>query len=239
MVLDLFLYLDGRNGDSPEDTVVEARREAERSVPNNTNLNEYGQSDTTDVDVSNFVEHLAAWKLNRRGIEGETLVHLLLNSNDPKSRVIAKILIREYRNLALDIYEGEKMFGNSALHLAIVYDDYECVSLLLESGAMPTQRAKGRFFAPLDAKNNQSETYEGLAYYGEYPLAFAASFGNKDIYDLLLQYGADPNAQDSFGNTVLHLCVINNSIVSNLRIIDFNTSNWMKPKTEHKIYNKL
>lgn len=54
---------------------------------------------------------------------------------------------------------------------------------------------------------------KGYAYYGEYPLALAASFGNKDIYDLLIQYGADPNAQDSFGNTVLHIAVIQNSIV--------------------------
>ena len=37
------------------------------------------------------------------------------------------------------------------------------------------------------------------AYYGEYPLAFAACFGNKDIYDLLIQYGADPDRQDVFG----------------------------------------
>lgn len=53
----------------------------------------------------------------------------------------------------------------------------------------------------------------GYAYYGEYPLAFAACFGNKDIYDLLIQYGADPNLQDMFGNTILHMCVINYSNV--------------------------
>lgn len=58
--------------------------------------------------------------------------------------------------------------------------------------------------------------YTGFAYYGEYPLAFAACFGNKDIYDVLIQHGADPNRQDVLGNTVLHMCVINNSIVSNL-----------------------
>ena len=31
--------------------------------------------------------------------------------------------------------------------------------------------------------------YRGYAYYGEFPLAFAACFGNKDIYDLLIQHG--------------------------------------------------
>lgn len=56
----------------------------------------------------------------------------------------------------------------------------------------------------------------GYAYYGEYPLAFAACFGNKDIYDLLIQYGGDPNMQDMFGNTILHMCVIKYSNVYSL-----------------------
>ena len=46
------------------------------------------------------------------------------------------------------------------------------------------------------------------AYYGEYPLAFAAAFGYKEIYDYLIDHGADPNLQDSYGNTVLHMLVI-------------------------------
>lgn len=55
--------------------------------------------------------------------------------------------------------------------------------------------------------------FSGYAYYGEYPLAFAACFENKDIYDLLLQYGANPDLQDIYGNTCLHMCVINGSNV--------------------------
>ena len=53
----------------------------------------------------------------------------------------------------------------------------------------------------------------GYAYYGEYPAAFAACFGNEDMYDVLVRGGADPNLQDSFGNTVLHLCVIYDKLV--------------------------
>jgi ankyrin repeat protein len=55
---------------------------------------------------------------------------------------------------------------------------------------------------------------EGYAYYGEYPLAFAACFGHEEIYDYLIEHGADPNMQDSYGNTVLHMLVISNQIVS-------------------------
>ena len=53
----------------------------------------------------------------------------------------------------------------------------------------------------------------GYAYYGEYPLSFAACFGYEDIYDYLVDHGADPNFQDSFGNNVLHMMVIANQTV--------------------------
>lgn len=51
------------------------------------------------------------------------------------------------------------------------------------------------------------------AYYGEYPLAFAAAFGHGEIYDFLIEHGADPNLQDSYGNTVLHLLIIRDRMV--------------------------
>jgi len=53
----------------------------------------------------------------------------------------------------------------------------------------------------------------GYAYYGEYPLAFAACFGYEDIYDFLIENGADPKHKDSFGNNVLHMMVITNQTV--------------------------
>ena len=56
----------------------------------------------------------------------------------------------------------------------------------------------------------------GDAYYGEYPLAFAACFGREEMYDFLIARGADPNARDSFGNTVLHMMVIWNQPVSDV-----------------------
>lgn len=59
-----------------------------------------------------------------------------------------------------------------------------------------------------------SVQFLGYAYYGEYPLAFAACLGNKDIYDYLLDHGANPDLQDSFGNTVLHMVVISDQSVS-------------------------
>ena len=39
-------------------------------------------------------------------------------------------------------------------------------------------------------------------------LAWAACLCNEGIYNLLLLKGADPDAQDSYGNTVLHMVVV-------------------------------
>lgn len=60
----------------------------------------------------------------------------------------------------------------------------------------------------------QNTDYEGLAYLGEYPLAWAACLGNETVYNKLIDYGADPNMQDSFGNMILHMVVVCNQLVS-------------------------
>jgi ankyrin repeat protein len=98
------------------------------------------------------------------------------------------------------------MFGQSCLHLAIVHDDYETVQLLLEKGASVNARASGDFFMLENpGRNKRNLTYQGphfvitdidliillvagYAYYGEFPLAFAACFENKDIYDILVSH---------------------------------------------------
>ncbi|CAH1784043.1 unnamed protein product [Owenia fusiformis] len=166
-------------------------------------------------EFNKFHEHDACWDLNKRGAVGETALHLcFLKSNDsPVHLDIANILLKLYPKLALDIYEGEEYFGESCLHIAIVYGDVKSVLLLLKYGANVNQRATGRFFLPEDQKrkNKAKETnYNGYAYFGEYPLAFAACFGHEAIYDHLIHHGADPDLQDSFGNTVLHMLVIQN-----------------------------
>ncbi|XP_059150513.1 transient receptor potential cation channel subfamily V member 5-like isoform X2 [Physella acuta] len=157
-----------------------------------------------------FIPHEACWDLNKRGGVGETPFHLLYLNDSPVHFEVAKILLQLYPNLALDVYEGEEYYGESALHIAIVVGDFDSVQLLVESGANVNQRATGRFFLPEDQKKGATENtdYDGYAYFGEYPLAFAASLGNTDVYDYLLEHGADPNLQDSFGNTILHMVVI-------------------------------
>lgn len=50
--------------------------------------------------------------------------------------------------------------------------------------------------------------YEGYVYWGEYPLSFAACLNQEECYRLVLARGADPDLQDTNGNTVLHMMVI-------------------------------
>ncbi|CAD6195423.1 unnamed protein product [Caenorhabditis auriculariae] len=191
-------------------------------------LNEEG----IDMQASKFKEHYALWKLNKRGVEGENLIHLLLNREQQVCYEIARILIKRFPGLANDIYLGDEQFGQSPLHLAIVHDDYETVSLLLTCKSDVNARACGNFFLPEDFKlNNKITDYQGYAYYGEYPLAFAACFGNKDIYDLLVQSGANPNLQDSFGNTILHMCVINYSS----SMYSYAVRHWAQPADPHVV----
>ncbi len=51
-------------------------------------------------------------------------------------------------------------------------------------------------------------------YWGEYPLGFAACLGQEECVRLLIAKGADPNIQDTNGNTVLHMLVVHDNKVS-------------------------
>lgn len=51
-------------------------------------------------------------------------------------------------------------------------------------------------------------------YWGEYPLSFAACLGQEECYRLILARGANPDNQDTNGNTVLHMLVIYKNQVS-------------------------
>lgn len=136
----------------------------------------FGLTDEEEFNetISKFREHEAQWRLNKRGVEGETLVHLLLNREEPLCTEIARILIHNYSGLARDVYLGDEMFGKngiktemilgqSCLHLAIVHDDYETVQLLLENGAFVNARASGNFFMPEEDYDNDSKEmdYQG------------------------------------------------------------------------------
>ena len=97
--------------------------------------------------------------------------------------------------------ENLPLIGETLLHIAIVFDDIKSVKYLIEKKGFDVNlRSSGEIFSPIfDLKliSNliSNSKYEKLAYYGEFPLAFAACFSNKEIYDYMIEKGADPNVQ--------------------------------------------
>ncbi|OCT80805.1 transient receptor potential cation channel subfamily V member 6 [Xenopus laevis] len=133
-----------------------------------------------------------------RGNLGETILHTAILD---RKRELAKVILEHVPTLVNDAMTSDMYKGETALHIAILKQDIECVKLLLKYGAdVINARASGTCFVP----GNNS-----LCYFGEYPLSFAACTGNKEITKLfLVDHKAPLNAQDSLGNTVLHILVL-------------------------------
>ncbi|GLH11320.1 Transient receptor potential cation channel subfamily V member 6 [Gryllus bimaculatus] len=161
------------------------------------------------------------WDLRERGAVGETILHLCLLNATAVHADIAKRLLRFYPKLVNDIYMCDEYYGESVLHVAIVNEDPAMVKFLLDSGADVHERCFGNFMSPEDQKASRNDSqdhewvnvctltnYEGYVYWGEYPLSFAACLGQEECYRLVLARGANPDAQDTNGNTVLHMLVI-------------------------------
>lgn len=131
----------------------------------------------------------------------------------------------------LIIFSTRIILGENVLHIAIVNEDPSMVKFLLDSGVNFQERCFGNFMCPEDQKSSRTDcldhewvnvspitNYEGYVYWGEYPLTFAACLGQEECYRLMLSRGADPDAQDTNGNTVLHLLVIYQKLVSKLSL---------------------
>ncbi|XP_058801276.1 uncharacterized protein LOC131670008 [Phymastichus coffea] len=164
---------------------------------------------------------LVCWSLNERGAVGETILHLCLLNATSIHADLAKRLLRFYPNLINDIYLDDEYYGESVLHIAIVNEDPSMVKFLLDSGADVNERCFGNFMCPEDQKASRNDSqehewvcvnpetnYDGYVYWGEYPLSFAACLGQEECYRLILAKGADPDNQDTNGNTTLHMLVI-------------------------------
>ncbi|XP_052576311.1 transient receptor potential cation channel subfamily V member 6 isoform X2 [Peromyscus californicus insignis] len=85
------------------------------------------------------------------------------------------------------------------LHIAVMNQNVNLVCALLARGASVSARATGSAF---------HRSPHNLIYYGEHPLSFAACVGSEEIVRLLIEHGADIRAQDSLGNTVLHILIL-------------------------------
>ncbi|XP_010605998.1 transient receptor potential cation channel subfamily V member 6 isoform X4 [Fukomys damarensis] len=111
---------------------------------------------------------------------------LLLAAKENDVHALSKLL----KYGACDVHQRGAV-GETVLHVAALYDNLEVAMVLMEA-------APELVFEPMT-----SELYEG-----EHPLSFAACVGNEEIVRLLIEHGADIRAQDSLGNTVLHILIL-------------------------------
>ncbi|XP_076304093.1 uncharacterized protein LOC143222084 [Tachypleus tridentatus] len=210
--LKKYMYGNGEGALVPEINYLQVRHRRNNEVAITVETLMYSASILTNVKPE---DRRVCWKLDLRGMLGESLLHVLILCNTPLHTSIARALLNMYPHLAWDIIEGEEYYGTTALHLSIAYHKKDLVLQSLEGGALINQRASGRFFMPYDQQRPAPKShsdFEGLSYMGEYPLAWAACCEDKTIYDLLLHHGANPNFQDKFGNSVLHVLVIRDKL---------------------------
>ncbi|XP_017757214.1 PREDICTED: transient receptor potential cation channel subfamily V member 5 [Eufriesea mexicana] len=210
-----------RNKDRPKHKMLPPLRAMENPADYDIekDMNEETEFDETEIDKSK--NRLVCWSLSERGAVGETILHLCMLHATAIHIDLAKRLLRFYPKLINDVYISDEYYGESALHIAIVNEDPAMVKFLLDSGADVHERCVGNFMCPEDQKASRSDSvehewvcvipetnYNGYVYWGEYPLSFAACLGQEECYRLILARGADPDKQDTNGNTVLHMLVI-------------------------------
>ncbi|XP_055856516.1 transient receptor potential cation channel subfamily V member 5 [Episyrphus balteatus] len=186
------------------------------------NIDEHCPEVSEDEYMANpSLYRLVCWNLNLRGAVGETILHLCLLNATSLHADLAKRLLRFYPKLILDIYVSDEYYGESVLHIAIVNEDPAMVKYILDAGADVQERCCGAFMSAEDTKPSRYDSpnheyvgvapfsnYEGYVYWGEYPLSFAACLNQEDCFRLVLARGADPDLQDTNGNTVLHMLVV-------------------------------
>ncbi|XP_040858108.1 transient receptor potential cation channel subfamily V member 6 [Ochotona curzoniae] len=135
-------------------------------------------------------------EVHQRGALGETALHIAALYDNLEA---AMVLMEAAPDLVFEPMTSELYEGQTALHIAVMNQNLNLVRALLARGASVSARATGAAFR---------RSPHNLIYYGEHPLSFAACVGNEEIVRLLIEHGADIRAQDSLGNTVLHILIL-------------------------------
>ncbi|XP_025710550.2 transient receptor potential cation channel subfamily V member 6 isoform X1 [Callorhinus ursinus] len=149
-----------------------------------------------NVQALNKLLKYEACEVHQRGAMGETALHVAALYDNLEA---AMALMEAAPELVFEPMTSQLYEGQTALHIAIVNQNVNLVRALLAHGACVSARATGTAFR---------RSPRNLIYFGEHPLSFAACVGSEEIVRLLIEHGADIRAQDSLGNTVLHILIL-------------------------------
>ena len=164
--------------------------------------------------------------MDKRGTNGESLFHMCFLNNTRHHDLLAKRILEFYPNVINDIYLNDEMYGQTALHMCIANGNLKMLLYLIKHGANIHMRCCGSFFGPCDQYTKRvhdvnsefpsvpvKTDYVGSTYFGEYPLSFAAVLREESHVRVLLRNEVNPDLQDSNGNTVIHMMVLENDLV--------------------------
>ncbi len=62
--------------------------------------------------LGKWEDHAACWQMQYRGSLGETLIHVLIICDTRLHTRLARILLKCFPKVALDVFEGEEYLGN-------------------------------------------------------------------------------------------------------------------------------
>ncbi|KAJ2707425.1 ATP-dependent RNA helicase [Coemansia sp. IMI 203386] len=132
--------------------------------------------------------------------------------------------------------ECKDTFGNTALHYAVAAGSNRCVTVLLDSGALPqSQNAEGATPIHFAAYHGNKDAIQRLLVElplaiglrdstGKTPLMLAAFRGRTQIISTLLTAGAPVNAQDKTGWTALMYAAFTGRIAICRELLEFSAT---------------
>jgi len=116
--------------------------------------------------------------------------NLNVSGNEEILNMVIDGELESFKNKVNEGFDPESIIDDwnteTALHVAVVYEQFEIVKYLLE----------------------ELHVYpDPLNYYNQTPLYLAVLYGNYDFSELLLENGADPNVENDYGETPLYIAI--------------------------------